>query len=71
MRNRLKDLVELASIELAYARAEIGMMKQASEEKTRVADHLSLADEDLKALMQAISELKAADKQKRTRKRVA
>ena len=51
MRDRLKDLVQLASIELAYARAEIALMGHPGEEKSRIANHLGSADENLNALI--------------------
>ena len=59
MRDSLKNLAELASIELAYARAEIAMMaREGDEEKPRISNHMEFAEANLQALMAMIEELK-------------
>jgi hypothetical protein len=71
MRNVLRDLIELASIELAYARAEIAIMERSGDEKTRIANHLDSASENLSALTQAIGEFEIVAGQKHARKLIA
>jgi hypothetical protein len=65
MRDRLKDLVELASIDLAYARAEIAIMARAGDEKARIANHMDSAEANLQALMQMIDAFKTEPSQLR------
>jgi hypothetical protein len=43
MRDGLKHLMELASIDLAYARAEIALAMTMGDEKARVERHLDAA----------------------------
>jgi hypothetical protein len=58
MRDSLKNLAELASIELAYARAEIAMMAREGDEKFRISNHMESAEANLQALMAMIEEFK-------------
>lgn len=68
MRSQLKDLIELTSIEVAFARAELAMMSRLSEENARIATHLGSAEGNLIALL---AELEKSDTPRRPRKRVA
>jgi hypothetical protein len=56
MRNRLKDLLELTSIELAYARAEIAITGRDCDEKARIVSHMKSAAANLRALIQIVDE---------------
>jgi hypothetical protein len=51
MNERLKALAEIASIELAYARAEVEMGERIGEEKDRIANHLDAVGDALELIM--------------------
>ncbi len=54
MRDGLKDMIEHASIDLAYARAEIAMAEM-GDEKARVERHLVAAAKMLNRLARAVA----------------
>ena len=54
MNERLKALVEIAGIELAYARAEVEVAKRLGEEKSRIAIHLAAVGDALELIMSAV-----------------
>ena len=56
MNERLKALAEIASIELAYARAEVEMAERIGEEKERIATHLDAASDALELIMSGVDE---------------
>ena len=56
MNERLKALAEIASIELAYARAEVEMAERIGEEKERIATHLDAVSDALELIMSGVDE---------------
>ena len=65
-------MVEVAGIELAYARAEIAMSERIGEERFRVFDHLDGVRETLARLILAADELEHFGGPRRlTRKHIA
>ena len=56
MNERLKALAEIASIELAYARAEVEMAERIGEENERLANHLDAVSDALELIMSGVEE---------------
>ncbi len=72
MRDGLRALVEVAGIELAYARAEIAMSQRFGDEKVRIVGHLEAASQTLDQLLAAADELELVGGARRlTRKHIA
>ncbi len=72
MRDGLRALVEVAGIDLAYARAEIAMSPRLGDEKQRIVEHLDSAGLTLGKLLMAADELELVGGARRlTRKHVA
>ncbi len=68
----LKALVEIAGIELAYARAEIALTTRMGDAKSRISDHLDAAMDTLDKLQLSVDELEILGRPRRmTRKHVA
>ena len=72
MSDGLKALVEIAGIELAYARAEIAMATRMGEAKRRVSEHLEAAMATLQRLQMGVDELEIFGRSRRmSRKHLA
>ncbi len=59
----MKSQLQLASIELAYARAEIGLTASLNDERQRIAHHLDSAKRHVDGLLKAMS---SASKRRRS-----
>ena len=62
MNERLKALAEIASIELAYARAEVEMAERIGEEKERIANHLDALSDALELIMSGADEFEICER---------
>ena len=62
MNERLKALAEIASIELAYARAEVEMAERIGEEKDRIANHLDAVGDALELIMSGAGEFEICER---------
>ncbi len=61
MNERLKALAEIASIELAYARADVEMAECIGEEKDRIANHLDAVSDALELIMSRSKEFEICE----------
>ena len=71
MNEQLKALVEIASIELAYARAEVEMAERIGEEKERIGNHLDAVGEALELIMSGAEEFEVCERVAAARPRAA
>jgi phage host-nuclease inhibitor protein Gam len=62
MNERLKALAEIASIELAYARAEVEMAERIGEVKERIAKHLDAVSDALELIMSGVDEYEICER---------
>jgi hypothetical protein len=62
MNEQLKALAEIASIELAYARAEVEMAERIGEEKERIANHLDAVSDALELIMSGAEEFEICER---------
>lgn len=62
MNERLKALAEIASIELAYARAEVEMAERVGEENERLANHLDAVSDALELIMSGVEEFEICER---------
>jgi hypothetical protein len=62
MNEQLKALAEIASIELAYARAEVEMAERIGEEKERLANHLDAVSDALELIMSGVEEFEICER---------
>jgi hypothetical protein len=69
MNERLKALAEIASIELAYARAEVEMAERIGEEKERIANHLDAVSDALDLIMSGVDEFEICERIVATRQK--
>jgi hypothetical protein len=69
MNERLKALAEIASIELAYARAEVVMADQIGQEKDRIANHLDAVSDALELIMSGADEFEICERIVTTRQK--
>ena len=61
MNERLKALAEIASIELAYARAEV-VMAEIGQTRDRIANHLDAVSDVLELIMSGADEFEICER---------
>jgi hypothetical protein len=71
MNEQLKALADIASIELAYARAEVEMAERIGEEKERIANHLDAVSDALELIMSRAEEFEICERIVTARPRAA
>jgi hypothetical protein len=56
MQSQIKLILDIANIELAYARAEVALLERVGDEKTRIQSHLASLSDQLDMLLQLLGD---------------